>query len=496
MTAQFLTKMAVTGTANRQLMDAHYFDTPTYSLQKAKIAYRIRREGTQWIATVKGGGSSQGGLHQRQEWNIVVEDQQPDITIFSHTKIGKKLLEIVGDQVLLPILITQFERRTLDVCMPDGSLIEVAADQGAIKAGNKSTPILEVELELKAGKPSSLFTLGATLAKEYALLPETDSKFYRGLLLAGLVTTENKKIPTLPVIAKNQGAEQGLATVVIHLIIEFFAVQQAFFKNQGQPEDLHKLRICLRRLRSLFEFAGAEAVESYKEQQAELRRLGQSLGTLREIDVAYGSWKEWSDCQPANMMSKTSLGRILSHRRVLEGEKTYGLLYGGYATSMLLNLWATLTTDKWLKNVNSQCTMREYTADKFANWLKKMTKQGKKIEWTDREKVHKLRLQVKKLRYVSEVLSTVLDEGEPLRAQLATMQDNLGLLSDIHSTEILLKKLIKGTTSKVLQLEAGMLIGWQGRDALAVQEVMNEDWKKFYKKVQNWGLEQEKSQHR
>lgn len=486
MTAQSLTQIAVAGTANRQLMDAHYFDTATYSLQKAKIAYRIRREGTQWVATIKGGGSSQGGLHQRQEWNIVVEDQTPDIMVFSHIEIGKQLLEIVGDQVLTPILITRFERRTLDVCMPDGSLIEVAADQGEIKVGSKSTPILEVELELKAGKPAALFSLGAILGKEYALLPETDSKFYRGLLLAGLVTAEEKKIPTVPLIEKDQDAEQGLTAVIIHLISEFFAVQQTFFKNQAQPEDLHKLRICLRRLRSVFEFAGAEVLENYKEQQAELRRLGQSLGALREIDVAYASWKEWSDCQPATSMSKTSLGRMLSHRRVLEGEKTYGLLYGGYATPILLTLWTTLTEDNWLQNASNQCTIGEYATNKFSNWLKKVTKQGKKIEWGDREKVHKLRLQVKKLRYVAEVLSTVLDEAEPLCAQLETMQDNLGLLSDIHSTEMLLKKLSKGTTSKVLQLEAGMLIGWQGRDALAVQEVMNEDWKKFYKRAQIW----------
>lgn len=487
MNAKSLTEIAVPGSADKQVLDARYFDTPTYCLQKEKIAYRIRREGDQWVATVKGGGSSNGGLHERQEWNVTVSDPQPDLTVFAGTDIGKKLMEVVGSQVLKPILITRFERKTLDVCMPDGSQIEVAADQGEIIAGAKRAPILEVELELKSGKPSALFALGAVLAKEYPLLPETDSKFYRGLLLAGLVKRQPKCILTLPQIHKTQEARQGLLEVLIQLITQFFVAQQDFFKNQAQPADVHQLRICLRRLRSVLEFVGPGALGKYKTHQAQLRKVGQSLGVLREIDVAYASWREWSECQPRGMVSKLTLGRTLLHRRVFEAEKVYGLFYAGYATPMLLDLWATLTADNWENTTSYQLTMEEYTKSQFSKWLKKLTKQGKEIEWADPEKVRKLRLQVKKIRYTVEVVSSLLGEVEELSTQLEELQENLGFLNDITSTERLLKKLVKGTTSKVLPIEAGMLIGWQGREALYVQERMNDYWGNFHYDAQEWG---------
>lgn len=487
MTAQSLLDIAIPESAGRQLLDARYFDTSTYGLQKEKIAYRIRRENAQWVATVKSGGSSNGGLHERQEWNVIVADAEPNVAVFADTEIGPKLMDIVGTQVLEPILITKFERRKLDVCMPDGSQIEVAADQGEIIAGIKNSPILEVELELKVGKPSALFALGATLAKEYALLPETDSKFYRGLILAGLALRPLKKVSTLPQLDKNQGAAQEIGMVLIQLITQFFVAQQAFFQSQVQPEDVHQLRICLRRLRSILEFAGAEVIPQYKAHQALLRKIGQSLGVLRDIDVAYASWKEWSECQPIGMVSKLSLGRMLTHRRVVEAEKIYGLFHAGYTTSILLELWATIAADNWQGAAGYQLTMGEYAKNKFSKWLNKVTKQGKKIEWADPAKVRKLRLQVKKIRYAAEVLQPVLGEVDLLTFQLETLQDNLGLLSDINSTETLLKKLVRETTSKALQIEVGMLIGWQGREAFYIQEQMNVYWEKFYYNAQNWG---------
>lgn len=486
MNAKSLTEIAIPGSMDKQVLDARYFDTSTYCLQKEKIAYRVRREGDQWVATVKGGGSSSGGLHERQEWNVIVSDPQPDLTVFAGTDIGEKLMGIVGSQALKPILITRFERKTLDVCMPDGSQIEVAADRGEIIAGAKHAPILEVELELKSGTPSALLSLGAALATEYPLLPETDSKFYRGLLLAGLVKKQPKSMLPLPQIHKTQEAGQGLLEVLILLITQFFIAQQAFLKNQAQPADVHQLRICLRRLRSVLEFVGPEALEKYKTHQAQLRKIGQNLGLLREIDVAYASWKEWSECQPRGMVSKLTLGRTLLHRRVFEAEKVHGLFYAGYATPILLELWATLITDNWKNTMTYQLTMEEYIKRHFSKWLKKLIKQGKEIEWADPEKVRKLRLQVKKIRYTVEVVQPLLEGVEELSAQLEELQENLGFLNDIASTERLLKKLVKSTTSKVLPIEAGMLIGWQGREALYVQERMNDHWGNFHYDAQEW----------
>ncbi|MBP2626891.1 MAG: domain containing protein [Firmicutes bacterium] len=484
MTAQSLTEVAVPGGGGRQVLDARYFDTATYCLQKAKLAYRIRREGEQWVATIKGGGLSSGGLHERQEWNIVVNDAQPDITVFEGTDIGKYLIELVGNQRLKPILITKFERRTLDVIMPDGSQIEVAADQGTIVAGSKKAPILEIELELKSGKPSALFQLGAALAREYPLLPESDSKFYRGLKLAGLATVQPQKAAK---IDKNQLVGVELRTILVQLIAQFFMVQQAFLENSTQPEHMHELRISLRRLRSLLEFYRPLIVhEQYKYHQAELRKLGQMLGTLREIDVAYVAWQQCSDCQFIPIESKKNLGDTLAKHRLLEAVKIYEILKAGFATPLLLDLWAMLIDNKGWQLVEHQRTLGEYSMSRLSSWLKIVTKQGKLIDWSATENVHKLRLMIKKIRYAAEVLEPVFYEVPQLILRLDILQNNLGLLSDANSTVSLLEKLLKAKSSKILYLEVGMVIGWQGREVLSVQDKMDKHWKKFYRTAQKW----------
>ena len=486
MTAQSLTKVAVPSGGGRQVLDARYFDTATYCLQKAKLAYRIRREGEQWVATVKGGGLSTGGLHERQEWNVVVSDAQPDITVFEGTDIGQHLIALVGKQRLEPIVITKFERKTLDVIMLDGSQIEVAADQGTIVAGLKSAPILEVELELKSGEASALLQLGALLAREYPLLPEPDSKFYRGLKLAGLTNVQPWQAAQ-PQIDKNKLAGVGLRTILVQLISEILITQQIFLAEPTQPENVHELRISLRRLRSLLEFYGPLGDrERCKYHQAELRKLGQILGVLREIDVAYAIWRQCSDGPVTHIESKISLGDMLAKRRLFEAEKVYKTLQGGLTTPILLDLWAMLTDNNNQQLMEHHLTVGEYSVRRLSGWLETVTKQSKTIDWTAIENVHKLRLQIKKIKYAVEVLEPVFYEVSQLIVRLNTLQYNLGLLSDANSTNRLLKKLLKDNSSAVLHLEVGVVIGWQGREMLSLQGKMDKYWQKFYRTAQRW----------
>lgn len=486
MTAQSLTTVAIPKGVEQQVLDARYFDTATSCLQKEKIAYRIRREGEQWIATIKGGGVSSGGLHERQEWNVVVNDARPDITVFEDTDIGQHVIELIGNQQLEPIVITKFERRTLDVMMSDGSQIEVAADQGTIVAGSKNTPILEIELELKSGQPSALLQLGTALAREYPLLPESDSKFYRGLKLAGLASVSPPEVVNFP-IDKKQLAGEGVGTILVELIAEFLVAQQLFLAEPTQPKHVHELRISLRRLRSLLEFYGPLVDhKQYKYHQAELRKLGQILGELREVDVAYAAWKRCSEGQFITSESKISLGDILAKQRLLEAEKVYGILHAGLTTPFLLDLWAMLMENKGQHRMEHHPTVGEYSVSRLSNWLNTVTGQGKIIDWTAIENVHNLRLQIKKIRYAAEVLEPVLYEIDQLILRMDILQNNLGLLSDATSTENLLRKIIKENTSRELHFQVGRVLGWQECEVLAVQGKLDKNWKKFYRAVQRW----------
>lgn len=53
-------------------------------------------------------------------------------------------------------------------------------DEGEIKSGTYRTPICELELELKAGEPETLWSLAIALAEKIPLRPSDSSKASRG----------------------------------------------------------------------------------------------------------------------------------------------------------------------------------------------------------------------------------------------------------------------------------------------------------------------------
>ena len=170
---------------------ARYFDTVDGDLNKEKIAYRVRKENENWVATIKGGGSANGGLHSRSEWNVAVENGEPDITVFAHTSMDQKLIKRLSTKPLNIIVETVFKRNVVLLTW-NRSVIEIALDQGSIFAGGESVPILEVELELKEGNKKDLLHLGSVLAKEFSLIVETKSKLLRGLILGGKIESNKQ----------------------------------------------------------------------------------------------------------------------------------------------------------------------------------------------------------------------------------------------------------------------------------------------------------------
>jgi len=64
--------------SRRRKLYSVYFDTPDRDLYKLGITLRLRRAGGCWVQTIKGGGSSEGGMHQRNEWEWPVQGMEPE----------------------------------------------------------------------------------------------------------------------------------------------------------------------------------------------------------------------------------------------------------------------------------------------------------------------------------------------------------------------------------------------------------------------------------
>lgn len=235
------------GTRQRKYLENVYYDTATSALKRAGLAYRVRRQDQELVATVKADGQVGGGLHQRAEWSVIVKDPAPDISPFSDTPVGDRLENAVRREPLQELFKTCFWRESMDLQLDGAGCLELAIDQGEIRAGNKTDLIQEVELELKEGHVANLLHLAAQLAERYPLLPEMQSKYHRGLKLAGLAAEEDKEVLEQPSLSSTEVAgdlfssagtvcknTDAFSKALADYIQDVFAKQEAFLREPAK----------------------------------------------------------------------------------------------------------------------------------------------------------------------------------------------------------------------------------------------------------------------
>lgn len=166
-------------------MKAVYFDTPDGYMQKHKIAYRIRQENKNIVATYKSGNVNKEGVFIRVEVNKNVKSLTPNVSVFADEPSVWPVLKELENACFIAIVRTDFTRESILLRM-GGSLIEAAVDIGSVWGKNAHLPICEVELELKEGDEEKLIELKNMLQDEFALVPSGISKYHQGLILAGL----------------------------------------------------------------------------------------------------------------------------------------------------------------------------------------------------------------------------------------------------------------------------------------------------------------------
>ena len=175
--------------AGRHLqMTADYIDTPDLRLLGAGYGYRVRWEGSGWVASVKAdlGEGAGDGLHRHREWEVAVPGPEPDVEAFEDSWLREALIRARGDQPLITLFRIEMTRRSRLLRLDQGSVAEWAADRGRILAGERELAVCEVELERKDGPLEPIRALAEALQARYPLVPDSRTKFARGLELAGL----------------------------------------------------------------------------------------------------------------------------------------------------------------------------------------------------------------------------------------------------------------------------------------------------------------------
>jgi triphosphatase len=147
LTGSSLLKSAATSGRKPATVVSVYFDTKNLKLHRKGISLRVRRIGRRLVQTVKQENGESAAFFARNEWEQDIQARQPDLDAARTTALAP-LLNKKLRRGLKPVFETRVRRKILEI-QNGNSEIELCIDRGMVKAGRKSLPLCEVELELK-----------------------------------------------------------------------------------------------------------------------------------------------------------------------------------------------------------------------------------------------------------------------------------------------------------------------------------------------------------
>lgn len=167
-------------------MKAVYFDTMQQDFLKKGVAYRIRQENERITATIKWDKDVRDGLHIREEFNLVVNDDRyvdnPDIEMFRSSDAYPVLHDAAGDNKLIKLISMEYERKQIRI--DTGKSIScLSVDSGVIHhIKGYDVPVLELEIEWYHGDEEDFKALASRVQKKYQLEAEDVSKLQRAFI--------------------------------------------------------------------------------------------------------------------------------------------------------------------------------------------------------------------------------------------------------------------------------------------------------------------------
>lgn len=475
-----LKKLASTRPVTHKLYNV-YYDTPSLDLHQRAMALRLRRNGRQWLQTLKGGGGVRAGLHQRNEWEMPVAGEALDMGALADA--GAPRLPRPVLKKLQPLFTTDFTRVTRMLAF-EGSEIELCMDSGEIRAGKAKQPISEIELELKSGEPVQLFRLAQALLDIVPLEVEHTSKAEYGYRLFTRIAPEVVKASS-PNLSACHNVAEALQAMIWSCMLHLQANVPGAVRKLDE-EYLHQVRVALRRLRVVL--AMAETCRADDELSAlheEVAGLCVEFGRLREWDVFVTQILPPIRKQLAKHAELHGLLHASEKLRSKHHDNVQRRLQSQEYQGFLLRFGAWMNGDywNWLAQGDS-LTLMDFATQIMDKRSRQVGKRGKKISAADPGQLHSLRIACKKLRYGAEIFATLFEgkAGTRYLSALAGLQDVLGTLNDIVVTQRLLEELdAEG------QHEPALLVrGWLGRDYLDRRARLTKAWKKFSRQEVFW----------
>ena len=455
---------AVAGRApqRRVRLQAVYVDTPERLLAQAGLALRVRREGREWVQTLK--GPTDDGI-RRAEHNVRLGNA-PEVPLADParhcgTAVGERLLKLLAAQpgaVLGPLYRTDILRRSR-LQRVDGAprpphggspprgarnagaahrflgsgSVELAFDEGRILAGDAHIAVCELEIELVAGSPLAVIDTARGWVARHGVWLDTRSKAERGDLLARGEAEAPARGAAAVELDPGLSLHQAWLRVLRSCAEQVSVNASQVASGEHGDEHVHQLRVGLRRLRSamrLFEFGGESMLPGDVGEAA--ASLFRRLGGARDQVAIQGAFA--ADLTAA-LHSAGVPGDMPPAMADADAQSATDVLRSAASQAFLLDLLAGAHAEAPVGDIGdgaASLELKAMLARRLKRWHRQATRDAQGYAQLDDEGRHRLRKRIKRLRYAVEFAASLFPRAAVRRylRALRALQDRLGAIND------------------------------------------------------------------
>ena len=413
---------------------AQYFDTADQTLAKHCIAIRRRQENDEWKQTFKAVDTAKALGRFELEFDI----EPPETTTLDldnykdYSAIYKKLKRTLG--LPLPTLELLFETniQRLRVLQDVGSsAVEIALDIGKIFKEQNSVDIFEIEFELKQGSIENLIAFIRPWVQKYQLTLDTHSKSDYGLQVVRQQSSFPAQYQTPLVLNRSSNKAEAVQSIVANCLQHLLPNASSIARQQYSSEHVHQARVAIRGLRSALKSFSAWSNATQPHWKTELTTIFQALGGTRDIDALN------EDLLPQLIEAGYPLDHLAPSTESISD--VCALFQRPETTQLLLEL--ILFTEQEL-NSPSKTKLKKHALKVIHALHHKICAHAEHFSQLEDEEKHRVRKQVKQLRYSIEFLASLLD-AKALKTylkKLKAVQENLGHYNDLVVADALFQQ--------------------------------------------------------
>jgi len=411
----------------RLALDARYVDTADHLLARHRMALRLRCENGRWVQTLK---ASMGHGLERFEHEVVLEGEAdpglPEPRRHAGTDVGDALARLLrrhGEPQLAELYRVEVVRLHRTLAYGD-ALVEWSLDEGRIVAGEHVREISELELELKSGDPQSLYAMGYDWQARHGVWLDVVSKAERGTLLTAGRTfvAAVKSVP--PAVDRHQDGPALLRAIVSACLAQILPNAGELAAGSESPEHVHQLRVGLRRLRTAVREFGQFAPGMAEVVEAEVTRVFDVLGESRDRHVR--------DSDLAALLEQAGAPLVRLHEPALPSLSP-AVRAAGFQ-GVLLRLLAYAHGGGESDPLVPPADVHRLVRERLEHLHRRLRRARRRFDELDVEERHRVRRQLKRLRYLAGFVAPLFKESrvKPWILAAAPAQDALGAWVDLE----------------------------------------------------------------